>query len=1590
MAQQQEQQPSQQPLGTTNTFTGGMVKDPLDLFKKNDTYTHARNMTNMLADGQLYGKSAEPANIKSANIPYTPIGFIYLSDDQWLVFSTNNTISEIGIFADTSNSYSTLMNDAVTITSINPATGTFYPGLNFKTTNLITGTARRGYDCGFDAYWSDGGLNPDRLLNTATCPWTIGAVTTPKTFPNPWVQNCLTVSACLVCNNTNKIDVEQLRLAPLMDTPCLKLSKGKSGLLPNGSYQVCMAYAVNSIKCTDYIAFSDVYSTFTHLNDGGSIKVSIEGIGDATKVRFTEMEIVVISMVNQQVQAKRLGIYSTNLSNIVIDNIDITLPNIPIEKLPLASPAIVSSDAIYSISNYLTRVGPKERPDFNYQPLANNIVTYWTTVKYPEKYYFSGGDDYGMNVGYMRGEVYAFYIRWVYSTGDKSASYVIPGRPTGASATMLLGGPSTNDSGSTLNHGFMEGWSSTEIYPDHSPEVWGTLCGQPIRWHKFPDQATFGSTALSHFNPDGPAPQGSGYISIMGVYFDQIEAPKDNNGNYIPDIVGYEILRAVRDGHQSIIAKGMVNNMRLTYDNINTPQLLANYPYNDLGIDVFLTSNFNNIVKGNAGNGFGDPLPDYGHGGFNKTMVSFHSPDTVFRHPYLGKGSLEITMAMDGQSTGIFVEPYKHPMFKVLTDFVSALTFIFDGLFVAIQVAQIANMIFGGEGPNMTLSSTEALPLTTPLFVNTAPVEQVDGTSVPSAFQVAAIAANIAIIIAMDFIQLPAFNEQIMNIIKGLIPGRQYALQYNSYGDYNTPVVTGRIPTDINDYQYIKDQMQAFAGYTINNLYRNDYVALDLHSEIPPWIEPSLPFSSGKTSPASRFNLTDFNSSANNQLTKGNWYNAGIGSYYASYKIPQPSQYGQIDSTKQVPIDCVQQVKVSSSKYTSPVMFGGDIYINRYTEKNPMMFFNDWLVNAPEDFKYDYRNYINVPYPMFWINNDVVTATLLNLAKYNRRLDGPMNVWGSGPGSLFYVNTGFFYLFCNGIRDFFVESSVNVGYRDWEDQISKRFYDPYGSSNTFINEMFRSDIIKSNTLYKYDYSLSASKFINQFISWSSCLRRDYDPMLAYTCFAYYPRRVAYSLPQEQEQMQDNWRIFLPNNYKDFNDRVSVIKDLHKSGALFLMESSAPMMFAGVETIASKSGTEYSVGTGLLFQQTLQSLTNVDDSYEHASCQNKLSVINTPYGAFWVSQKTGKLFNLLHGQLVDIGQEAGLKYHLLSYLPSQLLQQFPNYPLQDNPVAGVGVQLIYDSIYEMLYICKKDYKANEGVVYYNGNWYAGPCPPGTTVSGTDPITGAYLCAECLGGVKRCPGVIIQLGDPRYFEDASWTLSYDCRKKEFVSWHDWHSSLHVPSKNHFFTTNALSGQLWRHNSTTQLFANYYDQDYPVEIEYYSNTQTTESIIQSIEWLLESYQYAPNGVDKFLNYDQSFDYLMVYNKEQNSSLQNVLLKPWDNPYAAVNYPTFTGSTRQILYQKVENKYRVNDFYDFTADRGQFFTPVNTPMLTTNANGYTFNTNTAYFNLSKAWNQQKRIRYTGTRIFMRKTMLGKNSLTIRYANTKNQHSPR
>lgn len=1560
-----QQQSGQQQI--TSSFEKGMNKDLNDSVMPVGSYFNAINATTVLPDGSGGGTiSTEPGNLLSFdNNPLTLIGRQYMTEAQWITFWTDDTISQIGIYNDADSSYQILIDDTVTL-----AAG--LPGMGFKRTNLITCAVRRGYDCGYDVYWSDGKLNPDRMFNTATCPF---ATANPNIVPNPWFQTVThPTPGCDVFTNTDKVDVRQLLLEPQFNVPCLKLSRSnQSGTLENGSYQVCMAYTINGAKCTDYIALSNVESIWSHIGKGGGLVLNMTNL---ETVIFREMEIVVISFVAQQAQAKRLGFYSTTQQTIYIDDISDELYTVPIQQIPLTTPGIISSDAIYSISNYLMRVGTTQRPDLNYQPLANQITAKWVCVEYPDGYYHQGGiNGFPMNVGMMRGEVYAPYIRWRYTTGDVSAAYPLIGPKTGP--TFNIGGPSVGDGGVTLCSGTFDTYSSLETYPSYQASVWNSnvvghpewnVCGQPIRWFKFPDQASFSGPAgqlLSHFWNYGTTASPSMTIRVMGWVFENIQPPVDLNGNLVPDIQGYEILRATRDGNASILAKGMVCHTRGYVNADGTTGIYQNYPYDSLHNDRFLTTSQTIGTVGGTVDGWQGNELNIVH----SDLVSFHSPETTFQSPFLGTGSLELVMACAGVAQGSFDTPYKHPMFKLLTDKASVLSSMIGVL------TGLLGVINSLGGSNLALPATTDLPINIPLSYAVAP----DGTGgiTSDAIYVAGVAVSLTINTALAAITTKVVSQQIMNIINGLVPASQYARQYNSHGFYSQPVSTYRNTHEVTDYDYILAQIQDFAGQTINNLYRNNYLAIKLNTPIPDFPVPYnynfLPAGSdvvwtgyGITTPGPDDSLFTLAQGPSSPYLPGPRSSLGpfsspIVSWYGAYRVPQLTQYGQVDSPKKVPISCMLTITPGVyNVYSTPVLFGGDTYINRYTEKNPFLYFNDWLHDAPQDYQYDYTQYENVPYPRYWVNNSKVYYDFWNRASKNWHLDelpapGLFDFWIKGGG--------YFYLFNNGVRDFYVESTINVACRDYGDTIPQQFYNPYGFTD--IAQMFRSDILKNNPVnfYKYDYSVSANRFWNQWLSWSQCLRRDFDPSLAYTCFAYFPRRVNYSLPQSEEQIMDNWRIFLPNNYTDFDSRVTNIQNISKSGAMFLQDDEPPLILPGVETMPSSSGTQFSVGTGTLFQQQLQSVSNAQSGLQYGSSQGRFCCINTPHGVYWISQRSGKLFRYAHGQQDDDGEilhtisKFGLKFWLSQYLPSQLLQAFPDYPLFDNPVIGVGTQLIYDNTTELLYICKKDYALNP--VYAAGIHMTS--------------TGAFYYDDIAHEIS----IPIQLTDTQFFLNASWTLSYSCKERKFISFHSWEPALTISGELHVLTTDPTGRSIWRHNDTTAIWCNYYNIQQSFEIEVPLNTGLEISTIENIELVLDSFQYLPNDIDKFNKFVDFWTDAQVFNEEQSTLNLILTEKPWNNPYAQLVYPFVSGTGNNILFTKVENKFRFSSLRDYTNNRVQFGVG-GTQLRVTRANGYQWDNNITYFDYAKSVFQLKKIRHRSSRLLLRKSNLTTNSLSM------------
>ena len=131
----------------------------------------------------------------------------------------------------------------------------------------------------------------------------------------------------------------------------------------------------------------------------------------------------------------------------------------------------------------------------------------------------------------------------------------------------------------------------------------------------------------------------------------------------------------------------------------------------------------------------------------------------------------------------------------------------------------------------------------------------------------------------------------------------------------------------------------------------------------------------------------------------------------------------------------------------------------------------------------------------------------------------------------------------------------------------------------------------------------------------------------------------------------------------------------------------------------------------------------------------------------------------------------MKWWFNKYLPSQLLKDFPEVEnhahIIDNPVVAAGCQSIYDPNNDIVYFSKRDYKVHAHEVHnviFLGDRFMYEDPSGHN------------------------NFEIEVTDTDYFEDISWTVSFDPKAGEgsWISFHDWHPELAFNSINHFMTT------------------------------------------------------------------------------------------------------------------------------------------------------------------------------------------------------------
>lgn len=301
--------------------------------------------------------------------------------------------------------------------------------------------------------------------------------------------------------------------------------------------------------------------------------------------------------------------------------------------------------------------------------------------------------------------------------------------------------------------------------------------------------------------------------------------------------------------------------------------------------------------------------------------------------------------------------------------------------------------------------------------------------------------------------------------------------------------------------------------------------------------------------------------------------------------------------------------------------------------------------------------------------------------------------------------------------------SSNLYETDWE------FFGTHqpGSYSLDPSTVLDGHMFKKLTTFNTDRKKSGREYIGLALPEMYLLNADYKRRnkqklfnhlaLEYDCCSdcteTFPHRVHYSEQSFQEELIDNYRTFLPNNYKDIEGETGVITDLFRiQNNLFIhTESSLWHLPQNIQERVTGDIVSF-IGTGSYFSIPPRKM--VDDSNSSAGNMHKWGRVKTKYGVLFPSYKEKKWY-LFNGESLQPISDVGMTQHFKKQMNFMVLERHYNntqtkYPYPDNPVnpIGIGYLSTYDSTKERLIVSKKDFEitnlpeedyaiCNEGII-----------------------------------------------------------------------------------------------------------------------------------------------------------------------------------------------------------------------------------------------------------------------------------------------------
>lgn len=568
-----------------------------------------------------------------------------------------------------------------------------------------------------------------------------------------------------------------------------------------------------------------------------------------------------------------------------------------------------------------------------------------------------------------------------------------------------------------------------------------------------------------------------------------------------------------------------------------------------------------------------------------------------------------------------------------------------------------------------------------------------------------------------------------------------------------------------------------------------------------------------------------------------------------------------------------------------------------------------------------------------------------------------------------------FRWFTDQVQNLYFESSVNIGLRagttapitDFYNNTSESMMDYSSNIQASSADNFEAYLMNKYTVIDREHNsgrlylgYATAEFYDINLDY---LRKNkeksyYTIPYEYECCSNeietFDNRVTYSEQSYQEEKLDNYRKFLPNNYKDIEGEFGKITNIFKiANNLFIHTEEA--LFRLPQNLQERVTQELVtfIGTGDFFAIAPQ---RVGDS--HGSIDRK-ATIETPIGIFYVSERN-KSINLLGEGTKQIHN--GLDTWFYNNLGSELSKYcYDNYGVPyvhyGNTVNGSGLHAIYDAKFKRILLTKIDYKPIvDFLPYVQGDMSL------VDKYAYDVETGKFGFVSFEDTTKLALNQV-SFDDTTIFENRSWTISFSLLTDSWVSYHSYMPRVYLGTPNFLYSHSSiihpLDNKLYKHHRKGK-FLSFYGQQYSYINEIVSvSNPLIERIWDDVSLRVTAKKYLPQH-DAYVDVkNQFFNKVIFYNNYQCSGEQEITMKSGIlETHAGANYMMAqVYESQTVIANNVEGSWNMNNMRNYVDDYNQ-------PLFLSTWDAIKANypidkvINPAVINLNKDWMQIERFR--------------------------------